>query len=296
MNDFNTITLDQGRPLAYGRYGRPGGRPLYFLHGFPGCRLQAALVQEAAESAGVELIAPDRPGFGRSGPAAGRTVLSWVDDLTRLADHLGHDRFGVVGVSCGGPYALACAHRLPQRLDYVGLVAGIGPMDTPAIRTDQLPVLTVLFAMARRHPLLASPLLAMDWLMFRTQPERAVRALAGMLSAPDRELLAKDSAVSTRFGASLAEAYAGGLRGALCEAHLIGSPRGFALQDIRPPVHIYQGGQDRHVPPEMGRYLADMISGSRLHFYPEEGHLSILVLRFEDCLADFLAAPRGQAI
>lgn len=289
MEDFEAITLADGRRLALKCYGRPGGRPLYFFHGFPGCRLQAALVHEHAARAGALLIAADRPGFGQSSYAARRTIVGWADDVAQLADHLGHRRFGVVGVSCGGAYALACAHQMPARLEYVGLIAGIAPMNVASIRRDQSPLLTAMFALARLHPLLASPLLALDWLMFRSAPQRAVRALASMLTPPDQALLAADPRVRDAFAASLAEAYAHGITGALREAHVIGSPRGFALEEIRCAVHVYQGGSDRHVPPAMGRYLAATIPQSRLHFYPQEGHLSILVNRFGDCLRDFMA-------
>jgi pimeloyl-ACP methyl ester carboxylesterase len=162
-------------------------------------------------------------------------------------------------------------------------------MDIAAIRAGQLPALTAMFALARIRPLLAAPFLVLDRLMFRVSPARAVRALAGMLTLPDRELLGNDAQVRRAFGASLAEAYAQGVAGALREAHLIGSARGFALEDIAGPVHVYQGGVDRHVPPAMGRYLAATIPEGRLHFHPQEGHLSILVNRFGDCLRDFRA-------
>jgi pimeloyl-ACP methyl ester carboxylesterase len=290
MDDFESMLLDDGRRLAFRHYGRAGGRPLFLFHGFPGSRLQAALVDDEAARAGVCLIAVDRPGFGRSTFAAQRTIVGWADDVARLADHLGHRRFGVLGISCGGAYALACAHRLMERLDYVGLVAGIGPMNVRQARAGQLPLLTAMFALARLQPRLAAPLLALDALMFRTSPQRAIGALASMLTLPDRQLLQANAGLRATFAASLAEAYAQGSAGACVEAHLIGSPRGFALQDIGCPVHVYQGGSDRHVPPAMGRYLAARLPAGRLRFYPHEGHLSILVNRIGDCLRDFLAA------
>lgn len=288
MTPLLTCVLRDGRVLAYALYGQPDGRPLYFFHGFPGSRLQAAMLHERALAAGVCLVAADRPGFGASSPDPARTILGWADDVAQLADHLGHARFGVLGVSCGGPYALACAHRLPQRLDYVGLLAGIGPMDVPAIRAGQLPVLSGMFALARIHPLLIAPLLLLDRMMFRRNPERAVRALAAMLTPPDQALLAADPRLAAAFGASLAEAYRQGIGGAMREAHLIGSARGFALEDIGLPVHVYQSGIDRNVPPAMGRYMAERLPRATLAVYPDEGHLSIVVHRFGDCLRDFL--------
>lgn len=294
MGDVAWLELKDGRKLAYQFYGDPDGRPLFFFHGFPGCRLQAALVRQQAAAAGVCLIAVDRPGFGRSSPAPKRTLIGWPQDVVQLADHLGHRRFGVLGVSCGGPYALACAHELHARIHYVGLVAGIGPMDIPTIRQGQLPLLRLMFRLARINPRLISPLLYLDCVLFRSNPERAVRNLAAMLTPPDRNLLASDPRISVEFGASLAEAYHQGIGGALIEAHLIASARGFAMEDILLPVHIYQSGVDRNVPPAMGRHMAEQIPNSHFQIYPAEGHLSILVNRFGDCLRDFTNCARSS--
>jgi pimeloyl-ACP methyl ester carboxylesterase len=281
------IELRDGRILAYQRYGHPEGRPLYFFHGFPGCRLQAALLHQQAFDAGICLVAADRPGFGRSSPAPCRTIPSWAEDIRQLADQLGHAQFGVLGVSCGGPYALACAHQMPERLSYVGLLAGIGPMDMPSVRTGQLPLLTTMFALARCSPLLVSPLLLLDRFMFRRNAVQAVRKLSSMLTPPDQDLLASNPQVARDFGASLAEAYYQGIGGAMREAQLISRGPGVALEEISVPVYIYQSGQDRNVPPAMGHYLADKIPQGHLTVYPEEGHLSIVINRFHDCLKDF---------
>ena len=290
------LRLSDGRDLCFQRYGAEHGRPLFVLHGFPGCRIQAALIEQQAVQEGVCLIGFDRPGFGRSSPRADRTILALADDVRQLADHLGHRQFGLLGISCGGAYALACTLRLPLRVVYTGLVAGIGPMDLASIRARQLPFLRMMFALARRSPWLASPLLFPDWLLFRANAARAVRVLSSMLAAPDRALLAGDHAAAELFGASLAEAYRQGLRAALVEASLIARARGFELQDIPLPVDVYQGDCDRHVPPLMGRYIADNIPQGRLHFFPGEGHLSILVNTAPDFLAAFARAfDKAQA-
>lgn len=165
-------------------------------------------------------------------------------------------------------------------------------MDVPAIKTGQLPVLRMMFSLARLSPVLVSPLLMMDYVLFSTNPERAVRTLSSMLTEPDRRLLASNKQVADDFGASLAEAYIQGIGGAMREAHLIGSKPEFALEDISVPVHIYQSGVDRNVPPAMGKYMADRIPGSRMMLYPEEGHLSIVVNKFGECLKDFFEAAK----
>jgi pimeloyl-ACP methyl ester carboxylesterase len=291
-----TLRLRDGSTLAWRTFGARRGRPLYFFHGFPSSGLLGSLVHEAAALADIAIIAPDRPGFGASTPQPGRTIAGWAEDVAELADHLDHDRFGVLGVSCGGPYALACAQLIPHRLSYVGTMAGIGPMNVPGIRKGQLPPLQALFALAKLHPVLATPILLADAWLFRRAPERALDAISKLLTAPDRAMLAAHPDARARFAASFVDAYRQGIDAARREARLIARLDRRMLYGIRTTVHVYQGGRDRHVPADMGSYVAAALPAGRLHFFPDEGHLSILVNRFADCAAHFHdASAHGTA-
>jgi pimeloyl-ACP methyl ester carboxylesterase len=278
------LSLPGERDLAYSLYGAPNGRPVHFFHGFPNSRLLAAMVHEKAAAAGVCLVAADRPGFGASSAIPGRSLMDWPTQVLALADHLGHSRFDVVGVSCGGAYALACAARLPHRIGRVALLAGMGPMDRPEIRRAQLPALKAMFGAAKLHPWLASPMFLLDRL-FLGKPDRALRMVASLLTPPDRAVLDVEPGVARHFVASMTEAYRQGIGAAMQEARLIAQPRPYRLEDIRVPVHVFQGGADRHVPEAMGRYLARTIPAAHWHLFPEEGHLSIVWNRFDECLA-----------
>jgi pimeloyl-ACP methyl ester carboxylesterase len=279
------LPMPCGGILAYSLYGEPTGRAVHFFHGFPSSRLLAALVHEQAIAANVCLVAADRPGFGESSPRPGRSIQDWCAAVTCLADHLGQARIDVIGVSCGGAYALACASGMPARLRRVALVAGMGPMDRPEIRRAQLPALKLMFALSKLHPRLASPMFLLDRVLFRGDPERAVRVVARMLAAPDRAALVRDPELGRRFVASMAEAYRQGIAAAMHEAALIAKPRPYRLRDIRVPVHVLQGGVDRHVPEAMGAHLAQSLPDAHWHLFPDEGHLSILTNRFGECVA-----------
>lgn len=278
------LVLPDGRTLAYALFGDPAGRPVHFFHGFPNSRLLAAVVHGKAARAGVCLVAADRPGFGESPWSPLHSLLDWPPWVAALADHLGHARFDAIGVSCGGAFALACAATMPGRLRQVALVAGMGPMDRPAIRRRQLRALTVMFALARWHPLLASPVFLLDRAVFRGDPRRALRMIGTMLTAPDRAVLAAEPEVGRWFVTSMAEAYRQGIRGAMQEARLIASPRPYRYETLEVPVHVFQGRHDRHVPEAMGAYLARAIPGARWYPSPADGHLSILWNRFDDVL------------
>jgi pimeloyl-ACP methyl ester carboxylesterase len=277
------LRLPDGRLLAYRVYGAPAGRPVYFFHGFPGSRIQAALVHDQALAADIALVAFDRPGFGLSDPARAASFDSIAADVLELSQALGHRRFAVLGVSCGGPHALAAARQIPERVAAVGLLAGIGPMDQPSLRAQQLPLLRAMFRLARWQPWLISPMLALDRLMFRSGSERAVKALASMLTPPDRRLIETSAAVREAFGASLSEAYRRGIGGAMQEARRIARFSASALDGVRAPVHIFQSGQDRNVPPAMGRFMAARMATSVYHDCPQDGHLSIVINRFGEC-------------
>lgn len=278
------LMLTDRRRLAYRVYGQVGGQPVYFFHGLPGSRLQAALLHDQARCQGVALVAFDRPGFGHSDPWPAPTVDSVIGDVEQLADHLGHRRFATLGVSCGGPYALATARLMRQRVSAVGLLAGMGPMDMPYLRHDQLPLLKLMFGLGRIAPALVTPMLALDGWLFRHHAERAVATLASMLAAPDRQLLAQRPDVRRAFAASLADAYRQGSVGARGEVARIVRHRAAALDGVPVPVHVFQGGHDRHVPPAMGRFMAKRLARPRWHDCPDDGHLSIVVNRGAECL------------
>lgn len=121
------ISLPDGRALGYLRLGDPAGLPVIYAHGFPASRLEAELWREAASRVGVLLIAADRPGLGLSDFQPGRTILHWTHDVASLADRLGIEKFRLLGVSGGCPYALACAYRLHRRIPRAAMAAGLGP-------------------------------------------------------------------------------------------------------------------------------------------------------------------------
>jgi pimeloyl-ACP methyl ester carboxylesterase len=277
------LRMPDGRSVAYRVYGAPAGQPVYFFHGFPGSRVQASLVHRQALALGIALVAFDRPGFGLSDPARAPSVDSIASDVFDLSEALGHRRFAVLGVSCGGPHALAAARLLPRRVAAVGLLAGIGPMDQAQLRDQQLPLLRAMFRLARLSPWLISPLLALDRMMFRSGAERAVKALAPMLTPPDRRLVEELAPVREAFGASLAEAYRRGIGGAMQEAQRIARFTSAQIDGVTAPVHIFQSGQDRNVPPAMGRFMASRMPTSTYHDCPDEGHLSIVINRFDQC-------------
>lgn len=135
-------TLRDGRTMAYAVWGDPDGDTVLLCHGAPGSRLFAPDAVTTAQ-AGVRLVTVDRPGYGGSDAHGGRTLLDWPIDVLHLADRLEATRFAVVGHSSGGPYALACARELPDRVSGVAVVSSVAPYeDRPADAPDDDEALT----------------------------------------------------------------------------------------------------------------------------------------------------------
>ena len=119
---------DPVRRLGFAEFGPPEGRPIVWLHGTPGGRRQIPQsARFAAEALGLRIVGIDRPGIGSSTPHRYGSVLDFVTDLTTVCDHLGFERFAVIGLSGGGPYALASCYALPDRVAVGGVLGGVAP-------------------------------------------------------------------------------------------------------------------------------------------------------------------------
>ena len=143
------LRLMDGRSLSYAEYGDLSGVPVMGFHGTPGARVTMKAFEKAAAAAGVHIIAPERPGYGFSEPNTRGTLTGYVDEVLELAQALGLERFGVMGVSGGGPYALACAHKLAGSLLITAVVSGIGQMNAPGSMSGMAKSNRMIFSLAR---------------------------------------------------------------------------------------------------------------------------------------------------
>jgi pimeloyl-ACP methyl ester carboxylesterase len=266
--------LPDGRAVGYAEFGHPGGRPLVFCHGFPSSRLGGALLDGEARALGVRIIAPDRPGHGLSDFKRRRRVAQWVADLESLVAALGLDRFAVLGVSTGGPYAAACAALLRERVTVAGIASGWPPAKAPKTKPEgRLPFLPALgrnVRLLRRYSLArAAKRLGKDGARFLDRSTRHA-------PAADRAIFA-DAAIGRLLVEDMREAFRQGARGPSRDAKIVGGRWGFRLEDIRTPFCLWHGHEDRNVPPPKARFLAERIPGSRTTFYRADGHMSTLV-------------------
>ena len=262
-----TLTLPDSRKLGFAEYG--SGTPLLYFHGHPCSRLEARYL---AGREGIRVIGIDRPGMGLSSYQPKRTLISWADDVVSLADSLGLEKFAVVGLSGGAPYALACAYAIPERISACGIVSGVWSID-------------------RRTAFLAA---WMPWVMLPVMGRflKDVDAAKGLLTKQagekwplaDKRIL-DDPAIPDIMATSLVEGFRQGPRGPARDATLIGRIRGFGLDEIvHPNIRLWHGTADQQVSIAVARKVAQGLRSCTATFYDNEGHLSVIVNHKDEIL------------
>lgn len=270
------VTTTDGRALRVYETGDPRGPAVFYLHGTPVSGRPYGPHEQDAIRRGLRLIGYDRPGYGGSTPQPGRTVGSVAKDVAAIADHLRIERFGVWGISGGGPHALACGALLGRRA--VAVAALASPAPYPADGLDWMRSMGQSnleeFQASLKGPEALDPLLT---------------AARDLFLGPD--LAPIDASFDTLLSKVDRAAYEGGLRSFLLEAGREGlapgvagwrdddlafvRPWGFAVQDVRVPVTLWQGRQDLFVPYAHGKWLAEHISHSIQNLTEDDGHLTL---------------------
>ncbi len=266
------LSLRDGRALGYAEYGDPAGKPVFFFHGLPGSRRQRHPDDSIATGLGARLIAIDRPGYGLSDFQYGRKLLDWPGDVAQLADSLKIDQFAVVGVSGGGPYVLACAYKMPERITSATVISGMGPVDDPEATKGMLRSMRLGLGIAPKVPWgfvrLADPVAKMV-----SRNPAGVKKLVPV-SAPeaDKKTFARPE-IQEVDRQDLVEAYRNGAQAAFWEVVTLATPWGFRLEDVNKKIHLWHGEADTTVPHHMGRYVARTLPDCESRFYPGEGHM-----------------------
>ena len=213
----------------------------------------------------------DRPGFGGSDRREGRTVLDTAADVAALADDLGIDRFGVVGISAGGGHALGCAVALGDRVTGVAVVSMPGPLDEVPGAWDALD--------RRQRP-------AAD--MSREDPRRAARGVERYTQrwldepttflgggTPDDRALLADPDAGAMLRADVSEALRPGAAGMADDLVALWMQWGFRIADVPPGARLWHGAHDTRGEPAF-EYLSATLRGCRAEVWPDAGHYGVL--------------------
>ncbi|WP_157987614.1 alpha/beta fold hydrolase [Jiangella endophytica] len=246
-NETARVVLGDSRVLAYSDIGDPDGVPVLSCLGTPHSRIPHPDDHEVALALGVRVIAPERPGFGLSDPLPGRAVVDWADDARQLLDALDLPAVAVLGSSGGGPYAVATAATLPDRVAGLALVASGVPSTAP-VHGDVVPL--------DEEGLVARGRQFEQWL--RDDPDAFFAAVG--ITRSDWWLR------------MLAEAFRQG-HAAYVEDHLLNhSDWSPALGRVAAPTRIWHGELDDNIPLAAVTWMAQRIPGATVTVIPEAGH------------------------
>lgn len=267
LKNDHVITLRDGRKLGFTEYGNVKGKPLLYFHGWPSGRLMARETDAAAKSIGVRVISIDRPGYGLSDYKENRTLLDWADDIIELVNQLKIEKFAVMGVSGGGPYAAVCAYKIPQRLTNVGIVVGLAPTYIPGILEGMALSNKLSWAHYHRFNLLRN---LAGWFAYVRNRYVPVFNTLAFGAKQDKQMM--DTDFKKRVQDSCNESFRSGIKGVAWDLYLYTHDWGFDLKDIKAPVYLWYGAEDKNVGIVMGKYYASQILNSKLTIYPDEGH------------------------
>jgi pimeloyl-ACP methyl ester carboxylesterase len=266
------VTLRDGRRLGYAATGPERGFPIFYFHGAIGSPLRRSAALDAViDDLGVRYVMVSRPGFGASDRKPGRAIVDFARDVDELADQLGFGRFAVVGVSAGGPYALACARELPDRITAAATVSSLSPLCPPA----EVPGLAARMRWALKAlahaPGAATRVGDVAVHLIERHPAILLRLMTAGAAGADRQLLDEPENCDNATAGFLAAAH-NGVGGLVDDYLLCTKPWGFAPETVYADVHLWHGMQDALVPVEHALQLAVALPNCRPALDPDEGH------------------------
>ena len=268
-----TLEVADGQAIGYATFGRSGGVPVVWCHGGPGSRLEPALLDDAAEAAGLTLIGIDRPGYGLSTPNPGRTIAGWVPDALAVADHLLLDRFYTVAVSTGGAYALALAALAPARvLGVVACCAMTDMRDGPARSKMGAGICHALWDAPDRAAATAAAVA-----MFGEDGRQLLQSEIAQGFGPSDLALFEDPTYLAASATGFPAMFAWGVQG-YTDDRLADGPgwKTFDVAEVVCPVTVLHGDADGVVDVIHARHTVSILPNARLALHPALGHLSIM--------------------
>jgi pimeloyl-ACP methyl ester carboxylesterase len=272
-----TVELRDGRKIGYAEYGFPDGLPVLWFHGTPGARGQVPpMARAAAAERGMRIIAVERPGTGGSTRFQHPNLFVATDDIRQFADALELDRFGIVGLSGGGPHVLACAYALPERVVAGVVLGGVAPSRGEEAAEGGIIGITPRFEpllTLARNPL-GSGLTAAARLL---HPVEKQALFLYMLTSPecDRRLFRRPE-MQAMFLDDFSTAAREGLGAVIYDLVLFAREWGFLLRNIHVPIRFWHGDADHIVPLAHGEHQAALVPDSELRVRHGESHLGNL--------------------
>lgn len=285
------ITLADGRVLGYAESGDLAGVPLLLFHGLNSSRLEVIIANESMLRSGIRCIGIDRPGMGLSTFQTDRTVFDIVADVEALADHLHIEKFLIVGVSAGTPYALACMAKIPHRVIACSLISSVAPV----FRFDSKEMSKTSRAFILLSQKLPWLMTYIFWFLYgrdsqdSSKEDHFLESIMFTLDNVDKKIM-KIPSVKQALLETFRESYRQGSKGAAYDGVLtFGKPWGFELEEINfVTIHLCHGERDKGIPLSMVKCMTEKLAGATLKIYRDEGHISIIFNHLDEIIETLL--------
>lgn len=269
-----TVAVGRGRRIGFAEFGSAQGRAVFWLHGTPGARRQIPVEARAfAERMNVRLIGIDRPGIGSSTPYRYENVLAFTDDLRTVADTLGVDRMAIVGLSGGGPYTLASAYAMPDRVVAVGALGGVAPVVGPDAVDGGLMKLGAFVAPLLEVGGVPAGIVASSLIRLARPFASPIIDLYGRVSPEGDRLLLARPEFKAMFLDDLLNGSRKQMAAPFADIVVFAQDWGFRVSEVKTPVRWWHGDTDHIVPFEHGLHMVDLLPDAQFHHLPGESHL-----------------------
>jgi pimeloyl-ACP methyl ester carboxylesterase len=291
MSHENLIELEDGAVVAFEEYGDANGVPVMFCHGWPSSRTMAQLTDEPARELGIRIISADRPGISGSSLQPDRKLTDWPRLVDRITDYLGIHDFRMLAISGGAPYAYATATAMPQRVRAIAIVGGAPPLAEISDSNGLLPLYRWMLALYRTQPRLLRRLFYLARPILSLRPPLRFRPvlLKMLLMRPcDAESL-RDAAAFEAIFESQRRAWRASAEGVVADAQIYAQPWGFAIEDVRVPVRLWHGKEDRAFSVHLAEELANRLPNCHARFVDDAGHYSLPIRHMRDILKDLIS-------
>lgn len=277
----HSVRTPDGRDLVVSEWGKKSGQPVFILHGTPGSRIGVAPRPSVLYRMGVRLISYDRPGYGASDRALGRTVASAAEDVLTIAKQLKISRFAVVGRSGGGPHALACAALLPDMVTRAAALVSLAPrvgsdgMGDEAWFSGMTQSNKDEYGLAVEGIRSLDPKLRKRSMAIRKDPSVLIAQLLEEIGPSDRRVMS-DAGIRQLLMRNYREALLGNGDGWIDDAVAFVGDWGFRLHQITAPVLLWHGLEDVFAPVEHSEWLNKHISKPELRTEHGKAHFDAL--------------------
>jgi pimeloyl-ACP methyl ester carboxylesterase len=248
----------------------------------------AELTDEAARELGLRIISLDRPGIRDSQLDPKRTLLDWPPLMRELATHLQIDKFKILAISGGAPYAYVAAWMMPERVEAIAVVSGAPPIAELEDRSGLLRLYNRLLALRAVRPGLLRALFRIARPFARIRLPIRVRPLLLKVLQPCDANVLRDSKSFEACFESARQAWSSSAEGVMIDADIYANPWGFPLEEVRVPVRLWHGRKDRTFSYRLAEQVAARLPDCEFHLVEGAGHYSLPIRHTKEILADMM--------